>query len=225
MILRIWDLDHVKYRVVSSKFTHTTPISYLKSSKDHYRKCLTFLSNWTDTLLCSSDRGSVIILTFAEHLKHCLKVDHFHFIFVFKVKDQTFVMLSMGKSILTFFFFSSGFGPDLRIDRARASPNRPISTGSKTGTFATWKAQAWLELRLRCSDHIEMVLKNKKEFDPLGQPEHHLDGWVVECCHQGEEGRVREEAVLHCTPRIWMPVYVWYSKQNIMLLGPGEQML
>ena len=48
----------------------------------------------------------------------------------------------------------------------------------------------------------------KQEFDPIGQPEHHLDGWVVECCHQGEEGRVREEAVLHCTPRIWMLVYV-----------------
>ena len=162
----------------------------------------------------------LLLLTFAEHLKHCLRVDYFHFILVFKVKDQTFVMLSMGKSILTFFFFSSGFGPDLRIDRARASPNRPISTGSKTGTFATWKAQAWLELRLRCSDQIEMTLKkNKKEFDPHGQPEHHRDGWVVECCHQGEEGRGREEAVLHCTPRIWMLVYVWYSLEYSLEFG------
>ena len=49
-------------------------------------------------------------------------------------------MLSMGKSILTFFFFSFG-EPDLRMDRARASPNFPISTGSNTGTFATWRMQ------------------------------------------------------------------------------------
>ena len=113
-----------------------------------------------------------------EHPTKCAElqnkwIDNFHWILVFQVNDQTFVILSMGKSILTFFFFSSGFGPDLRIDLARASPNRPISTGSKTGTLATLLIRG-------CDDQIKWTCHWKQERVWTEQT-CTSSGWVGSC--------------------------------------------
>ena len=65
--------------------------------------------------------------------------------------------------------------------------------------------------------HGQRDEQGEYRITPLDRPEHHPGVWGAVCCHQGEQGRVQEEGVLHCTPGDEVE-YIYDTIKDIMVL-------